>query len=567
MQRKLALESSRLFGALGEDSTRAVSDSPHVELGLWNGLCRTVNVLVKNKCRHAMVFSFRTNVVSETLFTVCQEVALEVLHAAKKRMTVDTMILALGDFLARARTSTRRRGKAPGSRTPPPHDSPPPATVPGKLLLLDSLLHPAISPYACLFNTQIGASMKELNFNTFILAVRLSRKRLVVVLQHNTFIYDVNSITASCYLALPASTSRRSALVYKVSEHELICQIEAHHSPLAAMVFSSKRMYMATASKKGTIVRVHLVAHATKFPRWGVEAYPSTIYSLSVSPSIDLPDVLAATSSSGSLHIHTHYSNRQIPHKSRPKGSFWWKDIMGFVDHYRGITDCKVGNGETVLLWHDMWNGKILMEELPRLYPYARDTNISLQDFNQVSSIQEAFHAPLSVQAFQDWENLIMHSYHQSKGISGTMYGGLPNIQPPPSPFAWIWESKCSEKIKVFSWLLFMDRLNARNILNRKNCQVEGGNYSCVHFNTNVEETAIHVPKSDIEAALQVLNFAIYWKELTEMEECANGGTVDGHGRIGVCEILRFAATAIQGNQRPNLEFCGNEEQKEHFVA
>jgi DNA replication licensing factor MCM3 len=55
------------------------------------------------------------------------------------------------------------------------------------------------------------------------------------------------------------------------------------------------------------------------------------------------------------------------------------------------------------------------------------------------------------------------------------------------------------------------------------------------------------VLKSDVEAALQVLNFAIYHKELTEMEEReqreldlkqqddhdagTNGGTADGHGR------------------------------------
>jgi hypothetical protein len=41
-------------------------------------------------------------------------------------------------------------------------------------------------------------------------------------------------------------------------------QIDAHQSPLAAMAFSSKGVYLATASEKGTIVRVHLVAHATK---------------------------------------------------------------------------------------------------------------------------------------------------------------------------------------------------------------------------------------------------------------------------------------------------------------
>ena len=64
------------------------------------------------------------------------------------------------------------------------------------------------------------------------------------------------------------------------------------------------------------------------------------------------------------------------------------------------------------------------------------------------------------------------------------------------------------------------------------------------HHGVNV---LLQVLKSDVEAALQVLNFAIYHKELTEMEEReqreaemkqqadhdadATGGTVDGHGR------------------------------------
>uniref|UniRef100_A0A0D9VM18 Anaphase-promoting complex subunit 4 WD40 domain-containing protein n=1 Tax=Leersia perrieri TaxID=77586 RepID=A0A0D9VM18_9ORYZ len=142
--------------------------------------------------------------------------------------------------------------------------------------------------------------------------------------QDRTFIYDLNSTTIleeietvsntkglcafapnseACYLAIPASTSKGSALVYKASEPELICQIDAHQSPLAAMAFSSNGMYLATASEKGTIIRVFLVAQATKSHSFRRGTYPSTIYSLSFGPSNDLPDVLVATSSSGSLHM------------------------------------------------------------------------------------------------------------------------------------------------------------------------------------------------------------------------------------------------------------------------
>lgn len=104
-------------------------------------------------------------------------------------------------------------------------------------------------------------------------------------------------------MAIPASKSKGSALVYKASDPELICQIDAHESPLAAMAFSSNGMYLATASEKGTMIRVYIVAQATKSHSFRRGAYPSTIYSLSFGPCIDRPDVLAATSSSGSLHM------------------------------------------------------------------------------------------------------------------------------------------------------------------------------------------------------------------------------------------------------------------------
>lgn len=41
-------------------------------------------------------------------------------------------------------------------------------------------------------------------------------------------------------------------------------QIDAHRSPLAAMVLSFNGMYIATASEQGTIIRVHLLSDVTK---------------------------------------------------------------------------------------------------------------------------------------------------------------------------------------------------------------------------------------------------------------------------------------------------------------
>lgn len=145
---------------------------------------------------------------------------------------------------------------------------------------------PSLSPRRLhLFNFVTGSTLRELNFLTTILAVRLNRKRLVIVLQEKTYIYDVNSLTIldtidtvlnnkglcafspnseACYLALPASTAKGSVLVYNTVELQSLCQIDAHRSPLAAIVFSSNGTYLATASEQGTIIRVHLVSQATK---------------------------------------------------------------------------------------------------------------------------------------------------------------------------------------------------------------------------------------------------------------------------------------------------------------
>ncbi|KAJ4792668.1 Autophagy-related protein 18 [Rhynchospora pubera] len=193
------------------------------------------------------------------------------------------------------------------------------------LALVGAGEQPSLSPRRlCLFNTATGANLRELSFLTSIVAVRFNRKRLVVLLQDKAFIYDLNKMaildefetvpntkglcafapnSEGCYLAIPASNTRGSVLVYDTLQLQSFCQIDAHRSPLAAIIFSSTGMYLATASEKGTIIRVHLVSQATKSYNFRRGTYSSTIYSLAFAPSLDIPDILIATSSSGSLHI------------------------------------------------------------------------------------------------------------------------------------------------------------------------------------------------------------------------------------------------------------------------
>ncbi|KAJ4899037.1 hypothetical protein Rs2_12988 [Raphanus sativus] len=135
----------------------------------------------------------------------------------------------------------------------------------------------------CLFNTTRGSPLKELNFLTSILAVRMNKKRLVVVLVEKTFVYDLNTLVMldtidtvpnpkvelirnleGCFLAVPASTTKGAVLVYNVIDLQSHSEIDAHRSPLAAIALSSNGMYIATASEQGTLIRVHLVSESTK---------------------------------------------------------------------------------------------------------------------------------------------------------------------------------------------------------------------------------------------------------------------------------------------------------------
>lgn len=49
-----------------------------------------------------------------------------------------------------------------------------------------------------------------------------------------------------------------------------------------------------------------------------------------------------------------------------------------------------------------------------------------------------------------------------------------------PQYFIWLWKSRASSKIKVFSWLLLMDRLNTKYILDHKHCAPTNCDLNCV---------------------------------------------------------------------------------------
>ena len=75
---------------------------------------------------------------------------------------------------------------------------------------------------------------------------------------------------------------------------------------------------------------------------------------------------------------------------------------MKFSDTYRVMMKCEIGNGSTALFWSDLWKKNTFDIMFPRLFSYAKDKLISVQEVLNTESLFDLFHLPLSIQALEE---------------------------------------------------------------------------------------------------------------------------------------------------------------------
>lgn len=188
-------------------------------------------------------------------------------------------------------------------------------------------------------NTKRDSLICEMTFATSILAIRMNRKRLVVVLEDQMYMYDIQNMkllytietspnptaicalspsSENCYLAYPLPQKAASApahvppnsthisptsgeiLLFDAVKLEAINVVEAHKSPLSCIIFNNEGTIMATASDKGTIIRVFSVPDAHKLYQFRRGSMPSRIYSMAFNITSTL---LCVSSASETIHI------------------------------------------------------------------------------------------------------------------------------------------------------------------------------------------------------------------------------------------------------------------------
>ncbi|ORZ27626.1 WD40-repeat-containing domain protein [Lobosporangium transversale] len=189
-----------------------------------------------------------------------------------------------------------------------------------------------------IINTKRQSTICELTFPTSILSVKLNRKRLIVVLEDQIYVYDIsnmkllhtietspnpNAICAlspssdNCYLAYPSPTPSPTSpfhnngrddshgpsgdvLIFNALTLQVVNIVQAHKTSVSNISINFDGTMLATASDKGTVIRIWSIPNAQRLYQFRRGSQSARIYSLSFNMASTL---LCVSSDTDTVHI------------------------------------------------------------------------------------------------------------------------------------------------------------------------------------------------------------------------------------------------------------------------
>jgi hypothetical protein len=154
----------------------------------------------------------------------------------------------------------------------------------------------------------------------------------------------------------------------------------------------------------------------------------------------------------------------------------------------------------------DKWNGQPLDLTYPELFSFAKNGNATFKSMISSMEFSENFNLPLSTQSHQqlillqqllsnrqlrDGVDTWKYSWGNSSFSTSRAYKFLTTGALAHPAFLWIWKSRCQMKYKVFFWLLLVDRLNTRDLLQRRDMILDS--YTCDMCILQLPETNAHL--------------------------------------------------------------------------
>jgi hypothetical protein len=171
---------------------------------------------------------------------------------------------------------------------------------------------------------------------------------------------------------------------------------------------------------------------------------------------------------------------------------------------------CAIGDGKSAYFWTDMrYEDECFHKKIHHLVSFAKNIDLSIHLVIHTKYLEDLFHLPLSQQGFQEFEQVKnicattlqrvqegeidkwMYIWGNASFSPKRAYKVLIGYQPTIPHFSWLWKTSCQARHKFFFWLLLLDRLNTRDLLKRKNFNLQS--YNCELPGCNEEETLEHL--------------------------------------------------------------------------
>ncbi|KAM7533496.1 hypothetical protein Aperf_G00000124202 [Anoplocephala perfoliata] len=137
-----------------------------------------------------------------------------------------------------------------------------------------------------IYHSRRDSLICDYRYSNTILAVKMNRQRLIVCVENEIFIHNIrdmellhriedtpsnrNGVIAfsshpeKCLLAYPGSNRTGTVYIFDATKFTNVTSIAAHDSPLAELAFNSSSTLLATASERGTVVRVFTIPDGEK---------------------------------------------------------------------------------------------------------------------------------------------------------------------------------------------------------------------------------------------------------------------------------------------------------------
>ncbi|KAF9281058.1 autophagy protein [Mortierella alpina] len=189
-----------------------------------------------------------------------------------------------------------------------------------------------------IINTKRQSTICELTFPTSILSVKLNRKRLIVVLEDQIYVYDISNMkllhtietspnphaicalspsSENCYLAYPSPTPSPTSpfsnngrddshgpsgdvLIFNALTLQVVNIVQAHKTSVSNISINSEGTMLATASDKGTVIRIWSIPNAQRLYQFRRGSQTARIYSLSFNL---MSTLLCVSSDTDTVHI------------------------------------------------------------------------------------------------------------------------------------------------------------------------------------------------------------------------------------------------------------------------